>query len=89
MTYDTYFRVDKEERVNLIQSDLSKYSKQFKITMDKEDIVITYLPYDLEFVYIPSGTFYKGLSDVEYSQAKKLCPKKLFEITEMRPLTKI
>lgn len=57
--------------------------------IEKEEIIITYLPYNLEFVYIPSGTFYKGLSDVEFDQARKICLEKLFEINEMRPLTKL
>lgn len=87
MTGETYFRVNKKERANLIEKELSKYN-DFQIKIVKEEIVIKYLPYDLEFVYIPSGTFYKGLSDIEYNQAKKICPEKLFEVSEMRPLTK-
>lgn len=78
MIYETYFKVNKKERANLIRNELSKYSKHFKIIIDKEDIVITYLPYNLEFIYIPSGTFCKGLSDVEYIQAKRFMPRKAF-----------
>lgn len=88
MTYETYFNADKKERANLIEKELRKYN-EFEIEICKEEIIIKYLPYDLDFVYIPSGTFYKGLTDIECNQAKRIYSEKLFKVSEMRPITKI
>ena len=73
----------KEVRRNVLEEKLGKKKSLFTFKSEKNIIVATYLPYNLEFVYVSGGKYNKGLSLVEREQAKKLNDDIFFDDTEM------
>ena len=70
------------QKVKLLDK-LGNKSSLFSIRNESNIVVATYLPYDLEFVYIPDGIYNKGLSDKERQQAKEINEDIIFEEQEM------
>ena len=62
---------------------LGAKSSLFAIRSEEDNVVATYLPYDLEFVYIPEGVYNKGLSAKEKQQAREINEDIIFEKTGM------
>lgn len=62
---------------------LGNKNSLFSIRNESNIVVATYLPYDLEFVYIPEGIYNKGLSDKERQQAREINEDIIFEEQEM------
>lgn len=89
MTNEIYFKKSVNERLEIISKELNEYKDILKVSVDKKEVIITYIPYNLEFVYVPSGSLMRGLSEKEYQQALKICSEKPFDETEMRPVTEI
>ena len=58
-------------------------SSLFSIRNESNNVVATYLPYDLEFVYIPEGIYNKGFSVKERQQSREINEDIIFEETEM------
>lgn len=56
----------------------------FSIRNESNIVVATYLPYELDFVYIPEGKYNKGLSVKERQQARKINKDIIFEEQEMK-----
>jgi hypothetical protein len=60
--------------INIIKEKILKKDDRFSIAMQDNTVVATYLPYNLDFVYIPEGIYNKGLSPKERQQAKEINP---------------
>lgn len=58
---------------------LGNKNSLFSIRNESDIVVATYLPYDLEFVYIPEGKYNKGLSVKERQQAREINKNIIFE----------
>ena len=69
--------------INVIKKTILEKDNRFSITMQNNTIIATYLPYNLEFVYIPKGTYNKGLSSKERQQAQAICPTVVFSEDEL------
>lgn len=54
MISEIYFEKSANERFEIIKEELKSYGDIFKISIDRDEVIITYTPYDLEFVYVPS-----------------------------------
>lgn len=67
---------------NVFAKILAK-DNRFHVRIQNHNIIATYLPYNLEFVYIPDGRYDKGLSLKERQQAEKINPDIMFEADEM------
>ncbi len=72
-----------DKKITYLKKRLGTKSFLFKIKKDMNNIIATYLPYNLEFVYIPEGVYNKGLSDEEKIQARKINDKISFEEDDM------
>ena len=81
----TYIGLSDKEKVERIKEELNQHKKYLKVKIDKTEIIIEHIYLGLEFVYIPSGKYLRGLSDKELSQAKKICDRLPFNVEEMRP----
>ncbi|MCM1125403.1 MAG: SUMF1/EgtB/PvdO family nonheme iron enzyme [Lachnospiraceae bacterium] len=88
MTSETYSK-NTYEKLKIIREKLKSYGDIFKVSIEGNEVIITYMPCDLAFVYVPSGILKRGLSENEYQQALKICSDKPFDETEMRPVTEI
>lgn len=73
MISELYLNKSANERCGIIKEELKSYGDIFKISIDKDEVIITYIPYDLEFVYVLSGILKRGFSESEYQQALKIC----------------
>lgn len=62
---------------------LGNKNSLFSIRNESDIVVATYLPYDLEFVYIHEGKYNKGLSVKERQQAREINKNIIFEEQEM------
>lgn len=89
MTSEIYFEKSANERLEIIKEELKSYGDIFKISIDRDEVIITYIPYDFEFVYVPSGVLKRGLSENEYQQTLKIYPDKPFDEKEMRSVSEI
>jgi hypothetical protein len=69
--------------INIIKEKILKKDDRFSIAMQDNTVVATYLPYNLDFVYIPEGIYNKGLSPKERQQAKEINPNVFFAEDEM------
>ena len=82
----TYMKLNSNQKFQKIKDELSKYKKYLKVRKEKNEIIIEHIYLELEFVYIPSGKYLKGLSNRELDQAKKICDSLPFNVEEMRPI---
>lgn len=73
------FSAQKEKLLDKLEDK----SSLFSIRNERNNIVATYLPYDLEFIYVPEGIYNKGLSVKERQQARQINEDIIFEETEM------
>ena len=73
----------------LLLEKLGKKSELFVIKEEMNSVVVNYLPYNLDFVYIPEGIYDKGLSSEERKQAREINEEILFEKDEMELLKRI
>jgi len=69
--------------IDTIKEKILKKDDRFDIKICDSIIIATYLPFNLEFVYIPEGMYNKGLSSQERQQVKKINPNIVFEMDEM------
>lgn len=69
--------------INIIKEKIMKKDNRFEITMNSNNVIAKYLPYNLDFVYIPEGIYNKGLSPKERQQAKAINPEIFFAEDEM------
>ena len=76
-------KYDYNEQKEKLLDKLGTKSSLFSIRNESNNVVATYLPYDLEFVYIPEGIYNKGFSVKERQQAREINEDIIFEETEM------
>lgn len=69
--------------INIIKGKIFAKNDRFDIHIQNNTIIATYLPYNLEFVYIPKGIYNKGLSSKERQQAKEISATIIFDEDEM------
>ena len=79
----TMKKYDSDRKITYLQKKLGSKDSLFIIKNDTNIITATYLPYNLEFVYIPEGVYNKGLSDEEKNQARKINDEISFEKDDM------
>ena len=72
----------KEQIKSFDDEGLNKIIQEYSVGLC-ERAETTYLPYDLEFVYIPEGKYNKGLSVKERQQAREINKNIIFEEQEM------
>ena len=72
-----------ENDINIIKAKIFDLDNRFDIRIQNNIIIATYLPYNLEFVYIPKGIYNKGLSPEERQQAKEINSAIIFDEDEM------
>lgn len=65
-------KYDLDRKKTYLKEKLGSKSSLFIIKSEMNNIIATYLPYNLEFVYIPEGVYNKGLSEEEKIQARKI-----------------
>ena len=81
--YNKYNEYDSNQKREFVQEKLKSKKELFCVKNEMDDLVITYLPYNLDFVYIPEGEYDKGLSLKERQQAKRINKDVIFENDEL------
>ena len=76
-------RMQMTKQVEKLIGKLGNARDQFDIWNEDGYIIAKYLPYDLEFVYVPEGRYNKGLSIKERRQAKEINEYVSFQNNEM------
>ena len=76
-------KYDLDSKKMYLEKKLGFKSSLFTLKNEMGNIIATYLPYNLEFVYIPEGVYNKGFSDEEKRQARKISKEISFGETEM------
>lgn len=70
-------------KIEKIRDRILAKDRQFDIQIQNGTIIATYVPYNLEFVYIPKGKYNMGLSLKERQQAKEISTNVFFDTNEM------
>lgn len=69
--------------INIIKDKIFARDNRFDVRIQDNTVIAVYLPYNLEFVYIPGGIYNKGLSFEERQQAREINPAIVFDEDEM------
>lgn len=69
--------------INIIKDKIFARDNWFDVRIQDNTVIAVYLPYNLEFVYIPGGIYNKGLSFEERQQAREINPAIVFDEDEM------
>lgn len=72
-----------ENEIENLNKKLGKFSSFFELRIENQIVIATYMPYGLEFIYVPSGKYNKGLSEKERFQAKMINENIVFQKDEL------
>lgn len=83
MRKEENLKKDITSNIKTIKEKILERDNRFSISTFNNIIIAAYLPFNLEFVYIPQGTYNKGLSYKERRQAQEINSSVIFGEDEM------